>query len=120
MRIAFLIRMLVVDAVCGNPENGSSLKSQGGANGKEILDPFGSLIAAMSQQAVVPHADSKASRNPPQEHCDQQDLPGKKEQRRDRTDMEQGHKSCGYPVNFIVCSCLPVQRFEVDCHGVFP
>src|ERR1700683_2368900 len=39
MRVAFVIRILVMNAMRGHPENRSAFKGERGANCEEILDP---------------------------------------------------------------------------------
>src|SRR6266478_2665393 len=92
MRIAFLIRMLVMDAMRSDPENRSAFEGQRGTCGQDVLDPFRSLVSAMSKQPVVAHADAQASGNPPQEHRNQESFPGEKEERRDGAHVKQAHK----------------------------
>src|SRR5690348_1049333 len=64
--VAFFIRVLVMLAVRGDPENRSAFECQCSASGQEIFDPFWGLIATMREQPVIAHANSKASRNPPE------------------------------------------------------
>ena len=66
MRITFLVRELVMNAMSGHPEDRPAFQGQCGAHRHEILDPFRSLITAMGQQAVVAHSDSDTAGNPPQ------------------------------------------------------
>src|SRR5271155_116415 len=79
MRIAIFIRMLMMNAVSGHPENRAALERRGGADRQKILHPLRSLVATMGQQAVVAHADAQASRNPPKEARHKKGLPGEKE-----------------------------------------
>ena len=67
MRIAFVIGMLVVNAVRGDPEDRSALKRERAADREEVLDPLRRLVAAVRQQAVIAHADAEAAGDPPQE-----------------------------------------------------
>src|SRR5437870_4549365 len=99
MRIAFLVRKLVMNAVGRYPENWPAFKGERCANREEILDPLWSLVAAVRKQAVIAHADSQAAGNPPQEHGNEKCLPGKKEDCCDRADVERQHESGCDPVN---------------------
>src|SRR5581483_9435916 len=75
VRIAVFIGVLVVDPVSGYPEHGATFQGQGAAYSEEILNPLGRPVAAMGQQAVVAHAYTEASRNPPEEGGNRQRLP---------------------------------------------
>jgi hypothetical protein len=57
-----------MNAVRGYPENGSTFKRHGRAYGQEVFHPLGSFVAAMSQQAVIAHADAHAAGHPPENH----------------------------------------------------
>src|SRR4029077_12432794 len=76
MRVAFLVRMLVVNSMCGHPENGAAFESKSRAHGKEIFEPAGRLVSAMSEQAVVADANSQARGDPPQYGCHGERFPG--------------------------------------------
>ena len=69
VRVAFFIRILVMLAVRGDPENRSAFERESCAGGQEIFDPFRRFVAAMGEQPVIAHANSKASRNPPEKNC---------------------------------------------------
>ena len=58
VRVAIVVGVLMVDAVSGDPEDGSALESLGAAGGDEVLQPLGRAVAAMGEQAVVGHADA--------------------------------------------------------------
>src|SRR3569623_2601978 len=58
VRIAVVIGILMMDAVRGDPEDRSTLKGHGAAHGDEVLDPAGSFVAAVREQAVISHADA--------------------------------------------------------------
>ena len=106
MRIAFFVRMLMMDAVRGHPENRAAFQRERGANGQKIFDPLRSLVAAMRQQPVIAHADSQAAGNPVQKQRDEKSLPGEEEQRGDGADVKQHHESGRYPVDFVACGGL--------------
>ena len=48
----------MVDAMGGDPEDGSALKRHGAAGGDEVLDPLGGAEAAVGEQAMVGDADA--------------------------------------------------------------
>src|SRR5664279_1168583 len=76
MRITFLIRKLVMDTMSRDPENRSAFKSESGAPGEKIFDPFRSLVSTVSQETVIAHANAEAAGNPPQEYGDKESFPG--------------------------------------------
>src|ERR1700730_17736257 len=67
MWIAFFVRILMVHAMRGDPENRPAFECQRAAGGQEILNPFRRFESAMREQAMITHADAETSRNPPQE-----------------------------------------------------
>src|SRR5262245_23696822 len=62
MRIAFLIGMLVMDAMCGDPENRSPFERERATPGEGVFDPLVCLVAAMGEQSVIAHANAEHSR----------------------------------------------------------
>ena len=58
VRIAFVIGVLMVNAVGGDPEDRSAFKREAATGGDEVLDPLGGFVTAMGQKAVVGHADA--------------------------------------------------------------
>ncbi len=59
VRIAFVVGMLVVDAVRRDPEDRPALERERAAPRQEVLDPLVGLVAAVRQQAVIAHADAE-------------------------------------------------------------
>ena len=59
VRIAFVIRVLVVDAVRGDPEDRPALERERAAPRQEVLDRLVGLVAPVGQQAVIAHADAE-------------------------------------------------------------
>src|SRR5262249_46695956 len=95
MRIALHISVLVMDSVSSHPEKRSALQRERRANRQKVFNPFISLEPAVSEQAVIPHADAQAARNPPQKDGNEECLPGEHEQRRDGAHVKCCHeKSC--------------------------
>ena len=72
MRVAFFVGVLVMHAMSSNPEDGPAFESERAADREEILHPFGSLVAAMGEQAVVAHADAEAAGDPPEQDGDEE------------------------------------------------
>jgi hypothetical protein len=50
MRIAFLVRKLVVNAVRGYPEDRAALKGERCENRQRIFQPFRNFVAAVGEQ----------------------------------------------------------------------
>src|SRR5947209_10087917 len=65
VRIPGLIGVLVMDAVDGDPEDGSALERKGGTGGEEVFEPLGSAEAAMSEEAVVSEPNAERAGDPP-------------------------------------------------------
>src|SRR5256885_9152991 len=117
VRIAFFIRKLMMNAMSCNPENRSTFKCQSCANRQEIFHPLRSLVSAMSEQAMVAHADAETAGNPPQEASNEKRLPGKEEQCCNCADVKGTHKNCSDPVDFVV---LAAACKHVGSQLVFP
>ena len=116
VRIAFLIGMLMMDAVRGDPEDRSAFERERAADRQEIFHPLRSLVAAVRQQAVIAHADAQAAGNPPQEHRDEECLPGEEEQCGDRANVKCGHETRRNPVHFIFfrLSFFQILQFHIQ------
>ena len=97
VRVAFFVGVLMMHAMSGNPEDGSAFECECAADGEEVLEPSGSFVAAMREEAVVAHADAEASGDPPEKHGDEERLPMKHEERSDSTGMERNHDEEGDP-----------------------
>ena len=68
VRIAFVIGMLMVNAVRRHPEDRSAFEGERAADCEEYIHPFRRLVAAMRQQAVIAHADAERAGDPPEEN----------------------------------------------------
>ena len=97
--VAFVVGVLMMDAVGGDPEDGSAFKRHGAAGGDEVLDPLAGAIAAMGQQAVVAHADAHVDGEEVGDDGGGGVLPGEEEERGDGADVEQAHDDGGDPVD---------------------
>src|SRR5580700_753318 len=113
MRVAVLIRVLVMNAVRRDPENRTAFERERSADGQKILHPLRRLVPTVREQAMISHADSQAARNPPQEHGNEQSLPCEEEKCRHRAHVKQAHKDRGNPVNFTVCRLPFFQAFQL-------
>ena len=114
MRVAFLVRILVMNAVRGYPEDRAAFQSERGADRQTIFEPLGSPIAAVRQQAVIAHADSQAARNPVKKERDEKRIPREEEQRRYGADVKQHHEGGSDPIDPAVAGRL--FPYVVECH----
>ena len=117
MRIAFLIGIAMVNAMRGNPENGAAFQGESCADGESVLKPFGDFVSAMSEEAVIAHANSQASRNPPQKQGDEEGLPREKEKGDDGADVEKGHEESGDPIDLTFARLGFPKNIEFNGHG---
>jgi hypothetical protein len=89
----------MVDAVGGDPEDGSALKREAAAHGDEVLDPLGGLVAAVREQAMVGHADADVDGKEVGDDEGGEIFPGKKEEGGDGANVEGAHGDGGDPVD---------------------
>ena len=99
VRIAFLVGVLMVDAMGGYPEDGSAFEREAAAGGDEVFQPPGNAIAAVGEQAMVGHADADVDGEEVHDEEDGQVLPGEEEERGDGADVEEAHGDGGDPVD---------------------
>src|SRR5882672_4073670 len=98
MRIAFLVRILVVHAVRRYPRDRSAFNRQRSARRKDIFHPLMSFVAAMRQQPVITHSDAETAAHPISNDGEDKALPGKEEEGREGEDMKHDEKY-GYAPN---------------------
>src|SRR5271154_3101670 len=101
MRIAVVVRKLMMDTVRGHPENRPAFERQRRAPGKKVFHPLRSLLPAMRQQAMIGHTDAEAAGNPPQENSDKKCRPGKEKQCRNRAHVKQSHGDRRAPIEAV-------------------
>ena len=58
VRVTRFVRFLVMDAVRGNPENGTALECHGSTKGEKVFKPLWHHVGAVSMQAVVAQPDA--------------------------------------------------------------
>src|SRR5215469_6297916 len=75
MRVAVFIGELMMNAVSGYPEDRPTLKRQCSAKSETVFNPLGRFISAMSEQPMIAHADSQATRDPPEHRRGDERLP---------------------------------------------
>src|SRR5262245_32928340 len=113
MRISFLIRKPMVDAVRSDPVGRTTLHGQGAAEGEEILDHFWRSISPMREQPMVAHANAKTASNPVKNHGHYKSLPSEHEKGGQRHKMEQAKDYDDRPIDRFVLLPL-VLRHEVS------
>ena len=59
VRIAFLIGLLMMDAMRRDPEDRTALERERAADREKVLNELGRLVAAMRQQPVIRHPDAE-------------------------------------------------------------
>ena len=121
VRVAFVVGVLVMDAMGGDPEDRSALKRHGAAGGEEVFKPLGDAVAAVREQAVVAHANAHVDREEVHDHAGGEVLPGEEEQVGDGADVEGAHEDAGDPVDaaFLVLTAhaevlLDLERGELS------
>ncbi len=121
VRIAVVVRVLVVDAVRGHPEDRAALERERAADRQEVLDPLVGLVAAVRQQAVVGHADAEAAGDEPHDDRGEDGAEVDVEERGDGADVERRHRGDGDPVVAVTGGSLAAVEssdFDRGTHGV--
>ena len=117
--VAFLIGVLMVDAVGGYPEDRASLEGETTAHGDEVLDPLGRSVAAMGEQAMVRHSDTYINREEVHDGEGGQILPGEEEESSDGADVEEAHGDGGDPVDAALLVLAAHAQVLLDLFGDF-
>ena len=112
--IAFLVRILMMHAVRGDPGNGAAFDGQRAAGGQDVFDEFRCFVAAMRKQAVIAHADAEAAGNPPHDDGEDQGLPGEKEEGAEGAEMQADHDGGHAPVDGLVKGAVVL---DTECGG---
>jgi hypothetical protein len=99
VRIAFLIGVLMMNAVRGDPEDWPALQGEATAHGDEVLDPPRSTIAAVCEQAMIGHADADIDGEKVSDAEGSEIFPRKEEQSGDGSDVKGTHGDRGDPVD---------------------
>src|SRR5260370_1243362 len=94
--------MLVMDAMGGDPEDGTALQRQGTANRQEVFESSGEFVGSVGMQAMVSHADAQSVSDPVKEQRGSQRLPAKHEQSDQGPDMESQHDQGYIPIHLLV------------------
>ena len=99
VRVAFVVGVLMMDAVGGYPEDGSAFKGEVPQTVTKYSSHLGYAVAAVREQAVVGHADADVDGEEVHDEEDGEVLPGEEEERGDGSDVEEAHDDGGDPVD---------------------
>jgi len=105
-----------MDAVGSYPEDGTALEREAAAHRDEVLNPLGSAIAAVREEAVIRHADSHVDGEEVHDGEGGQILPGEEEERGDGTDMEEAHSDGRDPVDATLLVLAAHAEVLLDLH----
>jgi hypothetical protein len=117
--VAFVVRVLMMNAMGGYPEDGTALKREAAAHGDEVFDPLGNPIAAMGEQAVVGHTDADVDREEVHDEEDGQIFPREEEEGGNRSDVEEPHGDGGDPVDAALLVLAAHAQVLLDLLGDF-
>jgi hypothetical protein len=99
VRVAFVVGVLMMDAMSGDPEDGTALEGEAATHGDEVLDPLGGSVAAVREQAMVGHADADVDGQEVHDEEDGKIRPGEEEEGGDGSDVEGAHGDGRDPVD---------------------
>ena len=119
VRVAFVVGVLMMDAMGGDPEDGAAFEGHGAAGGDEVLQPAGNAVAAMGEQAVVGHADADVDGEEVHDGEGGEVLPGEAEEGGDGADVEEGHDDGGDPVDAALLMLAAHAQVLLDVAGDF-
>ncbi len=119
VRVAFVVGVLMMDAMGGYPEDGSALEGERAAHGDEVLDPLGGLVAAVREQAMIGDADADVDGEEVGDEEGGEVLPGEEEERGDGSDVEEAHEDGGDPVDAALLMLAAHAEVLLDLLGDF-
>ena len=109
----------MVDAMGGYPEDGTALEREAAAHGDEVLDPFGSAVTAMREQAMIGHANADVDREEVHDEEDGEIFPGEEEKSGDGSYVEEAHGDGGDPVDAALLVLAAHAEVLLDLLGDF-
>jgi hypothetical protein len=104
--IAFFVGVLMMDAMGGDPGDGTAFESERAAHRQKVFHPNRSLVAAMGKQAMVAHADAQAPGDAIEDDRYGKRFPRKQKQSGDSADVEQKHEGSGGPIQRLLKSAI--------------
>src|ERR1700733_10115550 len=119
VRVAFVIRVLMMNAVRGDPEDRPAFEGEATAHGDEVLDPPRSTVAAVCKQAVIGHADSDIDGEKVSDAEGSEIFPREEEESRDGSDVKGTHGDGGDPVDAALLVLAPHAEVLLDLLGDF-
>jgi hypothetical protein len=117
--VAFVVGVLMMNAVGGYPKDRTALKREASAHGDEVLDPLGDFVAAMGEQAVIGYADADVDREEVHDEEDSEIFPGEEEEGSDRSDVEDAHGNGSDPVDATLLVLAAHAEVLLDLLGDF-
>lgn len=107
VRIPFVVAEFVMLAMHGHPHQGRSLAGQSADERQQPAHGLGGGEAAVREIAVITERDAHRAREPAQEERQRHSLPGKAEQCRQRTDVQNRDPQNNGPVEPALPAILP-------------
>jgi len=112
VRITFFVCILMVQPMCGDPDDWTALQRQCAADGQNVFNPLRCFVSTMGEEPVVAHTDAEAYADPPQQNCERQRLPAEHKKRRYGSDVKNNHDQRCDP-NDRLFECLVALK---NCH----
>lgn len=109
----------MVDAMSGDPEDGTALEGEAAAHGDEVLDPLGSTVATVREQAMVGHADANINGEEVGDHEGGEIFPREKEESCNGSDVKRAHGDGGDPVDASLLVFAAHAKILLDLLGHF-
>src|SRR5437867_13322917 len=100
MRIAVLIRVRMMNTMCGHPLNRSTFDRQSATKDKRVFDRFRHAITTVRQQTVKTHSNPETSRNPIEHGSGYDGRPAKEKECCDRRGMRSNQENPISPFDF--------------------
>ena len=114
VRIAFLVRELVMLTMRGHPQERAPLQRRRAANRKKVLKPLRGRVGAMGEQSVITYAKSQAPRHPVKEERDEQCIPREEEGCRECPNVKQRQNRRDQPVDLILAGLVVLNTLEAQ------
>src|SRR5450756_1158827 len=102
VRILWLVGVLMVQAVRGNPEHRTTLERERAADREEVVEQLERLESTVRVEPVVSHADTQPDGHPVQRHGDEEIGPAEGKQRGDSLNVEPDQNDAGQDAQFAV------------------
>jgi len=110
MRVAFLVRVLMMNTMRGYPGNGAAFDGQRAAGGEEVFDQLWRFVAAVREQTMVAHADAEAASDPPHDDGENNCLPGDEENGSEGGRVQGQHEEGDAPIDRLVKGAVALEE----------